>query len=229
MTISPPPSGHAPAPPAPARIAPGVILGEVRPACILLAALTVITGIVYPLGMTVAARILFPHEASGSLLKAPDGAVRGSELIGQPFTGPEWFHGRPSATGDLPADPTASGGSNLGPTNPALADVVAERAAAVRRDEPAHAGPIPVDLVTASASGLDPHLSPRAVLLQVPRVAAARGLPEARVRSLVTSRIEPPLFGLLGRPRVNVLLLNLALEDLAGGGAGATEGSVSPP
>jgi len=210
-------------------IAPATILGQVRPACTLLLMLSVITGILYPLGMTVAARILFPDNSSGSLLRAADGTIRGSRLIGQPFTGPGWFHGRPSATGDIPSDPTASGGSNLGPTNPALADIVADRAAAVRRDEPAHAGAIPVDLVTASASGLDPHLSPRAALLQVPRVAAARGLPEERVRSLVTARIDPPLLGILGRPRVNVLELNLALETLVGEKASSAEGSIPPP
>lgn len=231
MTTVPPLPDDAAPPAIPNRFGPAAILGEIRPACVLLAWLTVITGILYPLGTTVAARILFPHEASGSLVRAPDGTVRGSRLIGQPFTGPGWFHGRPSATGDFPADPTASGGSNLGPTNPALAELVADRAAAVRRDAPHHAGPIPVDLVTASASGLDPHLSPRAALLQVPRVAAARGLSEARVRSLVAARIESPTFGILGRPRVNVLLLNLALENLVheASRGDAADGSGPPP
>lgn len=213
----------------PRRAGPALLLAQFRPACALLIVLTVITGILYPLGMTVAARGLFPRESSGSLIRAGDGTVRGSLLIGQPFTGRGWFHGRPSATGDTPFDPTASGGSNLGPTNPALASTVAERVAAVHRDEPPHAGAVPVDLVTASASGLDPHISPRAALLQVPRVAAARGLTEERVRSLVTAHIESPLLGMLGRPRVNVLALNLDLESLATGEATGSGGAIPPP
>lgn len=211
------------------QIALAMILGQLRPACSMLIILTVITGVFYPLAMTLTARILFPRESSGSLVRAADGTVLGSLLISQPFTGPGWFHGRPSATGAIPSDPTASGGSNLGPTNPALAGSVAERVAAVRQDASSHAGAIPVDLVTASASGLDPHISPRAALLQVPRVAAARGLPVEEVQSLVKARIEPPLLGILGRPRVNVLTLNLALESLAAGGVGGAEGSPLPP
>lgn len=147
-----------PLPPHRTRILPATILGQLRPACSMLIVLTVITGVLYPLGMTLAARLLFPRESSGSLLRAADGKVLGSLLIGQPFTGTGWFHGRPSATGSIPSDPTASGGSNLGPTNPALAGTVTERVAAVRRDEPSSTGAIPVDLVTASASGLDPHI-----------------------------------------------------------------------
>lgn len=228
MTTEPPPRPFD-APSTGARSVAAVVLGQLRPACSMLVVLTVITGLIYPLGMTVTARILFPRQSSGSLLRSADGTVRGSLLVGQPFTAPGWFHGRPSATGGSPYDPTASGGSNLGPTNPALHRAVAERADALRRETPSLAGPIPVDLVTTSASGLDPHLSPRAALLQVPRVAAARGLPEARVRSLVTSRIEGRLLGVLGRPRVNVLALNLALEALAGEAGAGAEGNAAKP
>lgn len=193
-----------------------MILGQIRPAITLLVALTVITGVLYPVGMTLAARGLFPRQSAGSLLFGGEGTVRGSLLIGQPFTGPGWFHGRPSASGTTPYDPTASGGSNLGPTSVAFTTLVAERAAAVRRDSPDTAA-IPVDLVTASASGLDPHISPRAALLQVRRVATARGLAYEEVRRLVAARIEPAFLGILGRPRVNVLALNLDLESLDSG------------
>jgi K+-transporting ATPase ATPase C chain len=220
----------------PATDSPNTPLGttfvaQLRPACTLLAALTVLTGILYPLAMTLSARMIFPQASTGSLLLDSQGRVRGSLLIGQPFTGPEWFHGRPSATGSLPYDPTASGGSNLGPTNRALAALVAGRAGEVRGDHPGHAGAIPVDLVTASASGLDPHISPRAAILQVPRVAAARGLPEQRVLGLVRDRVEPAILGIFGRPRVCVLALNLDLESLASdeGVPVPAEGRRSPP
>lgn len=196
-----------------------MILRQLRPTITLLIALTVITGILYPVGMTLAAKSLFPLASAGSLLLGSDGTVRGSLLIGQPFTGPRWFHGRPSASGTTPYDPTASGGSNLGPTSAAFTTLVAERAAAVRRDNSTDTATIPVDLVTASASGLDPHISPRAALLQVRRVATARGLADEEVRRLVAARIEPAFLGILGRPRVNVLALNLALESLDSGGA----------
>jgi len=199
-----------------------MILRQLRPAITLLVVLTVITGVLYPVGMTLAARALFPRQSAGSLLIGDDGTVRGSLLIGQPFTGPIWFHGRPSASGTIPYDPTASGGSNLGPTSAAFTKLVAERAAAVRRDDSTDTATIPVDLVTASASGLDPHISPKAALLQVRRVAAARGLVEEQVRRLVAARIEPAFLGILGRPRVNVLALNLALESLDNGNARAT-------
>lgn len=197
--------------------APGLaanMLAQVRPACTVLAVLALITGVLYPLGMTVAIRILFPGQATGSPVRDTTGAIRGSRLIGQPFGGPQWFHGRPSATGNSPFDPTASGGSNLGPTNPALAATVGERSAALVKENPIHPGALPIDLVTASGSGLDPHISPPAALLQVPRVAAARGLDAAAVRQLVGDHVEPPLLGVFGRPRVNVLQLNLALESL---------------
>ena len=203
-------------PPSPRTGRATTVVAQLRPACTLLAALAMLTGILYPLAMTLSARTIFPQASAGSLLRDARGSVRGSLLIGQPFSGPDWFHGRPSATGATPYDPTASGGSNLGPTNQALAALVAERASEVRSDHPNHAGAIPVDLVTASASGLDPHISPRAAFLQVPRVAAARGLPEERVVELVRDRIEPAILGIFGRPRVCVLGLNLDLESLDG-------------
>lgn len=199
--------------PAGPRLA-ATLIAQVRPACTVLMALALVTGVAYPLGMTAVSQFLFPRQAAGNPLRDHTGAVRGSALIGQSFTGPQWFHGRPSATGTVPYDPTASGGSNLGPTNPALAAAVGERATTVLQDNPAHTGPIPIDLVTASGSGLDPHVSPAAALLQVPRVAAARGLDEDAVRLLVGEHVEPTLFGVLGRPRVNVLQLNLSLESL---------------
>jgi len=192
-----------------------ILRAQVRAACTMLVALAAITGVAYPLGMTAVCRVLFPQQSAGSPVRDHTGVVRGSSLIGQSFTGPRWFAGRPSATGAAPYDPTASGGSNLGPTNPQLAVAVGERAAAVGREHPGHTGAIPIDLVTASASGLDPHLSPAAALLQVPSVAAARGLDEAAVRRLVGEHVEPALFGVFGRRRVNVLRLNLALESLA--------------
>ena len=191
------------------------LIAQVRPACTLLVALALVTGVAYPLGMTAVSQLLFPRQAAGSPVRDASGAVRGSALIGQSFTGPQWFHGRPSATGNAPYDPTASGGSNLGPTNPALAAAVRERATAVIQKNPAHTGPVPIDLVTASGSGLDPHVSPAAALLQAPRVAAARGLDDETVRRLVGEHVGPALFGLFGRPRVNVLQLNLSLESMA--------------
>jgi K+-transporting ATPase ATPase C chain len=199
-------------------VGPGLIamlIAQVRPACTVLLALALITGMLYPLGMTAVSQVLFPRQAVGSPVRDASGGVRGSALIGQSFTEAQWFHGRPSATGTSPYDPTASGGSNLGPTNPALAAAVRERATALIQENPAHTGPVPIDLVTASGSGLDPHVSPASALLQVPRVAAARGLDEEAVRLRVKSHIEPAMFGVFGRPRVNVLKLNLSLESMA--------------
>ncbi len=188
-----------------------------RPSLTLLFLLTLLTGAAYPALVTGLAQGLFPKAANGSLVTV-GGRVVGSALIGQSFADPGRFWGRPSALAPRPYDASTSGGSNLGPTNPALAQAVAERVAALRAADPGNAAPIPIDLVTASASGLDPDVSPAAALWQVPRVARARGLPEATVRALVEERIQPPTFGLLGAPRVNVLGLNLALDGLGGGG-----------
>ncbi|HTJ83552.1 MAG TPA: potassium-transporting ATPase subunit KdpC, partial [Polyangiaceae bacterium] len=186
----------------------------------LLAGLTLLTGLAYPLAVTGVARTAFPRQSAGSVIEREGKAV-GSELIGQAWTSPGYFWGRASATSAKPYDGAASSGSNLGPNNPALAQAVSDRIAALRAADPGNEAPVPVDLVTASGSGLDPHISPAAAYYQVGRVARARGLPEERVKALVTESIEGRTFGLLGEPRVNVLRLNLALDDLAGGSTGA--------
>lgn len=180
---------------------------------ILFLALTLLTGIAYPLAVTGLAQLIFPRQADGSLVYQNGQAV-GSKLIGQNFSGPEYFQGRPSAAGPNGYDATASGGSNLGPTNPRLLSLIAQRVKTVRQENNLPAGtPIPGDLVMASASGLDPDISPEAALLQVARVAAARNLPEQEVRALVEKQIQSRELGVLGEPRVNVLQLNLALES----------------
>ncbi len=184
-----------------------------RPALTLLGLFTLLTGVVYPLGITGIAQTLFPHRANGSLLRQGDHVV-GSELIGQPVSDPAFFSGRPSATTPVPYNGASSTGSNLGPSNPALREAIAARIAALHRAG-APGGPIPVDLVTTSGSGLDPHLSPAAAYFQVSRVARARRLSEEEVRALVTAHVEPRAFQVLGEPRVNVLALNLALLKLA--------------
>jgi len=190
---------------------------ELVTAAKLLAALTLLTGLVYPLAVTAVARLAFPAAAAGSLVDAagrptpPGAAARGSVLVGQPFSGDRFFWGRLSATVPTPFNAAASGGSNLGPLNPALVEAAAARLEALRRA--GSLGPaVPVDLVTASGSGLDPHISPAAAEFQVPRVARARGLPEAEVRAAVRRHTSGRQFGLLGEPRVNVLLLNLDLD-----------------
>jgi K+-transporting ATPase ATPase C chain len=185
-----------------------------RASLVLLAAFTALTGLAYPLAITGAARVVFPRQAGGSALSRA-AAPAGSALIGQPFSDPRRFWGRPSATTPAPYDGRASTGSNLGPTSPALLDAVRARVAALRAADPGNDAPVPVDLVTASGSGLDPHLSPAGALYQVRRVARARGLPEDEVRALVERRIERPALPLLGPPTVNVLALNLALDALA--------------
>ena len=182
-----------------------------RPALVLFLVLSVITGLLYPLAVTGAARLLFPEQASGSLV-LHEGRVVGSSLIGQSFTRPDHFWGRPSATAPTPYNASASGGSNLGPRNPAQVDAVRARVQALRDADPGNAAPVPVDLVTASGSGLDPHISRAAADYQVPRIARVTGLPVPAVAALVEAHTEGRWLGLIGEPRVNVLLLNLALD-----------------
>ena len=174
---------------------------------------TLLTGLVYPLAVTGIAQLIFPYQANGSLMQR-DGQGIGSQLIGQSFTDPQYFWGRPSATAPFPYNAAASSGSNLASTNPALEQAIQARIQALQSADPGNDSPIPVDLVTASASGLDPHISVAAALYQVPRVALKRGLSEAQVRLLVEQYTQAPQFGLLGEPRVNVLMLNLALDGL---------------
>ena len=178
--------------------------------------LTVITGIVYPLVVTVASQILFSHQANGSLIMR-ESKPAGSELIGQPFSNPKYFWSRPSATGPYPYNAGASSGSNHGPINPALTDAVAARIKALRDADPSNTAPVPVDLVTASGSGLDPQISPAAAYYQAGRVARARGIDPNRVRAMVAEHTKGRQFGILGEPRVNVLELNLTLDGLVAG------------
>ena len=190
-----------------------LVRSALRPALVLLAVLTVLTGVVYPLAVTGIAQLLFPRAAAGSLV-VRGGHALGSALIGQSFSDPGHFWSRPSATTPQPYNGTGSTGSNLGPLNPALLDAVKARIATLRSADPGNSAPVPVDLVTASASGLDPHISVAAAQYQAARVARARSLPEARVRALIDAHSEGRLLGIIGEPRVNVLELNLALDSL---------------
>jgi len=183
----------------------------VRPAISLFVLLSLVTGIIYPLAVTGVAQLLWPAKANGSLI-VRDGAVVGSELVGQAFDDPKYFWGRPSATSPVACNAAASGGSNLGPSNPALVEAVRSRVAALRSADPDNTAPIPVDLVTCSASGLDPHISPAAAHYQVGRVARARGLDEETLRRLIARHTQGRTLGLLGEPRVNVVELNLDLD-----------------
>jgi K+-transporting ATPase ATPase C chain len=188
------------------------MLSEIKPAILITLIFTVITGLIYPFAITGLSQLLFRDQASGSLI-APGGKVIGSSLIGQNFSRPEYFHPRPSAAGDKGYDGMSSQGSNLAPTNPALEKGLADAAAAFRKENPTFTGPIPADAITASASGLDPHISPDSAFAQCDRIAQARRLPVEQVRALLQSRIEGRQLGFLGEPRVNVLLLNLALDS----------------
>jgi potassium-transporting ATPase KdpC subunit len=190
------------------------IFRQIRPAIVLLTLFTLITGVLYPLAVTGLASVLFPRAANGNLI-VKDGKVVGSRLIGQPFDDDQHFWSRPSATGPYPYNASVSSGSNLGPTNAVLIDAVQQRVAEMRAKHPEQKGVVPIDLVTASGSGLDPHISPAAAYYQIERVATSRGLSMDQVAKLVEQHLEPRTLGVLGEPRVNVLLLNLALDDIA--------------
>lgn len=189
-------------------------MNQLKPALVSLVMLTLVTGVVYPLAVTGIAQLVFPRQANGSLLER-DGAVVGSALLGQPFDDPRYFWSRPSATGPTAYNGGGSSGSNLGPSSDDLTSAVAARIAALRAADPGNTAPVPIDLVTASGSGLDPHVSPAAARYQTPRVARVRGIPEAAVAALVAEHTQGRQLGILGEPVVAVLPLNLALDAIA--------------
>jgi potassium-transporting ATPase KdpC subunit len=189
------------------------MLTQIRPAIVMFVLLAILTGLLYPFAITGLAQVLFPWQANGSLLYR-DGQPVGSALLGQAFDDPKYFWGRLSATGPFPYNAAASSGSNYGPLSSALTDAAKARIEALKASDPGNQRPIPVDLVTSSGSGLDPNISPAAALYQAPRVARARGLSETAVSELIAQHVEHRQFGMLGEPRVNVLLLNLALDML---------------
>ncbi len=196
------------------------MMSQLRPAVMILLAMTIITGVIYPLAITGIAQVVFPHQANGSLI-IKDGKAAGSELIGQEFSDPKYFWGRLSATGDYPYNAfnaqtlTGSSGSNYGPLNPSLMKEVRDRIDALKKADPGNTAPIPVDLVTSSGRGLDPNISVAAALSQAPRVARLRGLPLGQVQQLIAEYTQGRQFGFLGEPRVNVLELNMALDEVA--------------
>jgi K+-transporting ATPase ATPase C chain len=187
---------------------------QLQPAAMMLAIFTVLTGVVYPALVTGLSQLVFPHQANGSLITDSGGKTSGSELIGQAFTSPRYFWGRPSATGPFPNNAAASSGSNLGPTNPALAEAIKARIEALKTADPGNTSPIPIDLLTASGSGLDPQISLAAAQYQIQRVAKMRNVAADKVRALVDNYTEARQWGFLGEPRVNVLALNLALDAM---------------
>jgi K+-transporting ATPase ATPase C chain len=189
------------------------MFAHLRAATMMLLLLTALTGLIYPVVVTGIAQLVFPHQANGSLIMK-DGKPVGSELIGQPFDDPKYFWSRPSGTSPFPYNAGASSGSNLGPTNPDLLKAVGDRVETLKKADPENRTAVPVDLVTASGSGLDPHITPAAALYQVPRVAKARGVREDRLRALIADHTEGRTFGILGEPGVNVLKLNLALDGM---------------
>lgn len=191
-----------------------MIWKNIRTSILLLLLMTIVTGILYPLAVTGIAQALFPWQANGSLIREGEG-VRGSALIGQPFSDPKYFWSRPSATLPVPYNAAASGASNLGPLNPALADAVRKNIERLRAADPGNTAPVPVDLVTSSASGLDPHISAAAAFYQIPRISRIRRIGESRLRALVESCTEGRTLGILGETRVRVLELNLALDAIA--------------
>ena len=205
-----------------------MIKKQVKPAVLIFLVLTLLVGILYPLVVTGIAQVVFPSQANGDLIMH-NGKLAGSSQIGQPFSSPQYFWGRPSATTPVPYNPGSSTGSNLGPNNPALVQLVQARVDALHAVDPGNTNPIPVDLVTASGSGLDPDISVAAAYSQAPRVARERNLSESDVSALVSSQIEPREFGIFGEPRVNVLSLNLALDDLSLHTISVPQAGSSPP